>query len=106
MLSGGRFKELREKHGYTHEELAELLGIGTTQIWRYENEKTDPSTKILGRIAKVFGVSTDYLLGLSDDPISGMRIDNLSQREKMVLAAMRRGEVVEAIRLMATSNGE
>lgn len=106
MLRGDRFKELRERKGYTHEELAELLGIGTTQIWRYENEKTDPSTKILGNIARVLEVSTDYLLGLTDDPSSAIRIDNLSQKEKAVLSAMRRGEVVEAIRVLASPNGE
>lgn len=97
-MRGDRFRSLRESKNYTHEELAELLQLGTSQIWRYENNKTDPAGDVLARIAKIFGVSTDYLLGLTDDPTPS--VDNLTTRERAVLAAMRHGDVVEAIKVM------
>lgn len=103
MLRGDRFRILRENKGYTHEELAELLELGTTQIWRYENGKTDPSADILARISQVFEVSADYLLGLTDDPNPNLKIDNLTSQERKVLAAMRHGDVVEAMKALLSA---
>lgn len=105
MLRGERFRALREKLGLTHDELAERLELGTTQIWRYENGKTDPSSDILARIAQVFGVSTDYLVGLTDDPNPNLKIDNLTTQERKVLSAMRHGDVVEAMKALLAVEG-
>lgn len=102
-MRGDRLRELRTQKNLTHEELAERLSIGVAQIWRYENEKTDPNTKMLTKFAQFFDVSTDYLLGLTDDPKSNLKIDNLTTKERQILAAMRRGEVVEAIRAIVTN---
>ena len=107
MLRGDRFRELRLKKGYTHEELSELMGVNVRQIARYENSETEPSGEIVAKMAKVFNVSTDYLLDLTDDPSPyRLVVDNLTPKEKTVLSAMRRGEVVEAIRVLVTPNGE
>lgn len=100
MFRGDRLRALRENMGFTHEELAEQLQLGVTQVWRYESKKTSPAGDIVARMAEVFNVSTDYLLGVTDDPNPYLRVDNLSPRERQVLAAMRRGEVVEAIRVL------
>lgn len=105
MLRGDRLKVLRESKGYTHEELAELLDLGTTQIWRYENGKTDPSGDILSRIAQVLDVTADYLLGLTDDPHPNLKIDNLTSQERKVLSAMRHGDYFEAIRVIVNHEG-
>jgi transcriptional regulator with XRE-family HTH domain len=101
-MHGDRLRDLRLKYNYTHEELAEMLGLGVAQIWRYETEKTDPSGTILSRIASAFNVSTDYLLGLSDDPNPTLKVDNLTPIEKQVLSAMRRGEYIEAIKAIVS----
>lgn len=98
MLRGDRLKSLRTRKGYTHAELAELLDVGTRQIARYESKETDPSSEIVTRIAAVFNVSSDYLLGLTDDPSPALKIDNLTHQERFVIAAMRRGDTVEAIK--------
>ena len=90
MLRGDRLKSLREKGGYTHAELAEMLDLGYAQVYRYEAGKTDPSGEILDRIASVFGVSVDYLLGRTDDPTPS--VSNLSSKEKEVVSALRRGD--------------
>ncbi len=105
MLRGDRLKTLREDRGYTHQKLAELLDLGTSQVWRYEAGKTDPSGDILVRLAKVFDVSVDYLLGLVDDPTpTVLSENNLSPKERTVLAALRRGQNYEAIKLIVGDN--
>lgn len=102
MLRGDRFRALRESKNLTHEELAERLSLGTTQIWRYETGKTDPAGDIVGRIASLFDVSTDYLLGLTDDPTPNLKIDNLTSQEKAILSALRRGLPMEAIKAIVS----
>jgi transcriptional regulator with XRE-family HTH domain len=100
MLRGDRLRALRERKGFTHSELAEQLNLGVRQIARYESEETDPSGEIVGRIAQVFNVSSDYLLGLTDDPSPHFRVDNLTDQERRILTALRRGETVEAMRAL------
>jgi transcriptional regulator with XRE-family HTH domain len=101
MLVGDRLKDLREGRSYTHQELAHLLDLSITQVWRYETGKTDPSGEILARMAKVFNVSVDYLLGVIDDPLPpGSTESNLSDQEKAVIQALRRGQKIEAIKVI------
>lgn len=59
-----RLKELREKKGLSHEQLAEELGIPRSTITHYENsEERMPRNNRLNQIADYFGVSVDYLIG-------------------------------------------
>ncbi len=48
-------------------ELAKLLGISRSAISSYENATRSPNYEILTRIARIFHVSTDYILGLRDN---------------------------------------
>lgn len=98
-MRGDRLKSLRESRGLTQEELASHLGVSEPQIWRYEKSESVPRADIVLKTAVFFGVSTDYLLGNSD--FAGVLIDNkLSPRESTVLAALRRGDNYEAIKLI------
>ena len=63
---GQRLKELREEKGYTQKQLAEKLGINSVTYLHYEKEQREPPLPLLADIAKFYGVSVDYLLGLSD----------------------------------------
>ena len=58
-----RMKLLREQHNLSQAELAKLLNISRQSCNFYENEKRDPDTTMLIRIADIFNVSLDYLLG-------------------------------------------
>jgi transcriptional regulator with XRE-family HTH domain len=101
MLHGERLKALRESKRYTHQHLANMLGLAMVQVWRYEAGKTDPSGDVLARMAKVFNVSVDYLLGLTDTPLPpGVSASDLSEKERNVIAALREGEPYEAIKLI------
>lgn len=78
------------------------MGLDRSQIWRWESGKVVPSADAIAKLAECLGVTTDYLLGLSDNPIPNMRVDNLSDVEREVLAALRRGDKLAAIDLIAS----
>ena len=61
-----RLYELRKAKNITQQRLAIELGIDQGSISSYEGGKYLPTMEILLRLAEYFGVSTDYLLGLSD----------------------------------------
>jgi transcriptional regulator with XRE-family HTH domain len=60
---GKKINELRRQHGYTLEKLAELTDSSKSYIWELENkEPPRPSAEKVSRIAKVLGVTSDYLV--------------------------------------------
>ncbi len=61
-----RLKQLRTEKNYTQQDLADLTGLSKPTISRFESNKKTPSRESVTKIAKVFNVSTDYLLGLSE----------------------------------------
>lgn len=59
-----KLRELREKHGYTQVDLANLSGIPETYIQLFESEKAPPAMRIdtLEEIVKVFKITlSDFL---------------------------------------------
>lgn len=98
MLRGDRLRELRTKHNYTHEKLSELLDAGIRMIARYESGITDPSGDVISRMADIFDVSADYLLGRTDDASPCYQPKDLTPKEWEILAALRRGDALEAIK--------
>jgi transcriptional regulator with XRE-family HTH domain len=57
------------------------------QIYRYEKGKGEPSADYLARIARQLEVSTDYLLGLSDDEVGLLRETPLTVEQRRLLTA-------------------
>lgn len=97
-----RLQSYRVKRGYTQETFAAKLGIEKKQVSRWETGSTIPGSDRLAEMAKILDVSTDYLLGLSDDPTPNMRVDNLTEDERAILKALRRGDDKEAIKIIAS----
>lgn len=67
MNFGERFKELRLENGLTQFQLAEMLDISKSNISKYEAGSIEPNLEIMTKIAIRFGVTTDYLLGLTNN---------------------------------------
>lgn len=70
-----RIKELRTAHGLTQVEFAKCLSVSKQAVSNWENNNIQPSIDMLLKIADYFGVTTDYLLGRSNDnslDISGL----------------------------------
>lgn len=58
---GSRLKEARERTRLTQMQVAEKLGISNGTLSGYERNYRDPDTNTLAALARVYGVTTDYL---------------------------------------------
>ena len=67
MSFGRKLKLLREEKRMLQSELAGLLNLAPSSISMYEQDERDPDTSTVKKIAEIFNVSTDYLLGLTDE---------------------------------------
>ncbi len=68
-MIGERLAEMRKDHGDTQATLADRLGVSLPTVRAWEQEKSSPSHEMLVAICRLYAVSSDYLLGLSDlDP--------------------------------------
>lgn len=84
-MIGERLAEMRKDHGDTQAALAERLGVSLPTVRAWEQEKSSPSHETLVAICRLYGVSSDYLLGLTDlDPayVQKKRLDQLTAEER------------------------
>ena len=63
-----RLKQLRTERGMSQVRLAMELSVSQHTVSRYETGEREADYAMLIRIADLFGVSVDYLLGRTDDP--------------------------------------
>ena len=76
-----RLIQLRTKAGMSRADLAKKLGISARSIINYENGERIPFGDVCGKMAQVFGISTDELLGVENP--------ELEMTKAQALAAMR-----------------
>jgi len=60
-----RLIALRKERGYTQHELAKILNYKRSTLSGYETEGKEPDFETLCKFAEFFGVTTDYMLGIS-----------------------------------------
>ena len=63
-----RMKDLREDHDKTQQAIAELLNMHRSVYRRYESGERETPVWVIVKLADYYQVSTDYLLGRTDDP--------------------------------------
>lgn len=103
-----RLREVREQRGLSQSELARRVGVSQRAISSYENGERTPAGDILVRISHVLGVSSAYLLGMTDDP---KRDDRLPPDwEAVVEEALRDGfspdDVRKALKMLRVALGK
>ena len=85
---GSKLKTLRKESGMTQSELAQRLNITKAVVSYYENQERTPSPDVLIRLADVFNVSTDYLLGRTSTmktiDISGLNEEEIHLIQMMI----------------------
>ena len=91
MNLSNKIKLLRKKNNYTQEYLAGKLGVTKSIISAYEKGIRMPSYDILIHMAEIFGVSTDYLLGLENKNL--IDLSGLTSKEKVAIR-----NLIEAIK--------
>lgn len=62
--TANRLYELRKAHGYSQDELADMLGVSRQAISKWERGESSPDTDNLIALARLYGVSLDELVGL------------------------------------------
>ncbi len=83
-MVGEILAEVRKDHGDTQVDLAKKLHVTVSAVRTWEQEKSSPSQEILVAICRLYHVSADYLLGLSNvDPIymQRRRVKRFSEQE-------------------------
>ena len=67
-MFSARLKNLRTAKNITQKDLALLIGLDRTSVTKWETKGVVPDPQTLSKLASFFAVTTDYLLGVSNDP--------------------------------------
>ncbi len=107
---GDRLRQLRRANSLTQERTASLLNVERSTYAKYETNVSMPQQDTLLRLAELFGVSVDYLLGNTTVPttVNELRGDGtlpgLTQEETAMLTAFRRLSEEQRQTLMAVAH--
>ena len=64
-------RQQRIAHGLTQQELGNMVGLKKEAIYKYEKGLVvNPKRPLIGKLAKIFGISPSYLLGIEDNESS------------------------------------
>lgn len=83
---GTRLKHLRKQAGLTQQQLAAQLGITKSVVSFYELQERSPSPEVLIKLAAIFHVSADYLLGL--DTRETIDVSDLDEKDIQAVRAI------------------
>ena len=83
---GERLKKLRNQEGMTQQQLANRLGVTKSVVSYYELQERYPSPEILIKLASIFHVSTDYLLGIINE--EQLSLSNLSEDDIRIVKSL------------------
>lgn len=86
---GMRLKRLRVQRGISQVQLANRLEVNTSTISAYENNISSPSARTLIRLSQIFGVSTDYLLGLDESLY--INVSGITEDQRLALEILVKG---------------
>ncbi len=92
-----RLRELRLNKGLRQEQVAKLIGVNKSAISTYENDTRQPSFDILVRLANLYRVSTDYLLGQTNTrsvDLSGLTEQEAALICELVESMSKKNEVI------------
>ena len=83
---GETLKKLRLQEGLTQQQLADKLGVTKSVVSYYELQERYPSPEVLTKLASIFHVSTDFLLGIEK---SGEYVDLTGLDEEDIITVKR-----------------
>ena len=66
---GKRIAACRKRMGLTQDALAEQLGVTAQAVSKWENDQSCPDITMLPKLAKVFGITTDEILGIEREKV-------------------------------------
>ena len=96
-MTADRIKALRESRGWTQAELARRMNMTRNGINSWEQGLSMPSTQSLVDLARLFSVSTDYLLGVEKH--NTVNVTGLDEKDVALIA-----QLAERLRSAAKNN--
>lgn len=84
---GNKLKNLRKQKRLTQKQVADRIGLAISAVSSYEAGTRYPSYDVLIKLARIYHVSTDYLLGMTDKKeldISGLNDDEVEAISQLV----------------------
>lgn len=84
---GDKLKSLRIEKKLTQKQVADRIGLAISAVSSYESGSRYPSYDVLVRLAHIFHVSTDYLLGMTDKrnvDVTGLSDDEIEAVSQLV----------------------
>lgn len=81
-------KKLRNLHGISQQQLANVVGVSQQSINKYENQNVEPDISMLIKIADYFSTTVDYLIGRTESSNSTENIV-LTHDEYLVISGYR-----------------
>lgn len=93
-----RLRQLRESAGLTQLELAGKINLKSSAVSKYEKGNTLPTIDTLIKLANIFAVSNDYLLGVSDIP-NPYTPENFTSKEINLILRFRKLSADNQIRI-------
>lgn len=93
MTTGKRIADLRKKRSWTQPMLADKMSVSQSTITMWENDKRAVSSEDVKKLAKLFGTTTDYILGIDDSlPINAIPVSSkLADQPVMVYGEIQAG---------------
>jgi len=82
-----KLKELREEKGYLQKFVADKIGVRSNTLSGYENGTRSPDPEMILKLAELYDVSTDYLLGRTSNRNSKTE-DDIDEELKELLSEM------------------
>jgi transcriptional regulator with XRE-family HTH domain len=107
MTLGERIKILQETHGVSNKAIADLLHVADNTVSGYVHNKSEMTFDSLVKLADLFEVSTDYLLGRTDIPDVPLRLSDSERRLILDLRTLRpdqKAVAAQTVRFMAEQN--
>lgn len=83
---GERIKTLRNKNNLTQSQVAQRLGVANSAVSAYESGTRYPTYETLIKLARMYHVSTDYLLGVA--PRKGVDVNGLTDEQTELLCRL------------------
>ena len=89
-----RIRKLRQERNWSQVDLAKMLNVTKQSVSNWENDNIQPSIEMLVKLARVFSVSTDYILGLEERrylEVTGLTDEEMSHIQLVIRDLAGRG---------------
>lgn len=105
MNFGAILKDLLKEHELSQAAFAKSIGYTQRAISKWINGQAEPSESAILLTAKYFGISTDYLLGNSDNFAQNVKQTSSSARETELLSMFRKMNTAQQNRFLGIAEG-